>query len=220
LGLFLASVVGSGNALTESQIIDEMIHLLNGAHFTIATSLTWALVELAARPTWQERLRQELSQVLLSEPLNLGHLKHLHQMTNFLKEIERIYNPSGVVLLRGVVKEFNYAGYRIPPGWVVIVAQGLTHRLPDIYKEPERFDPDRFAPPNEEDKKHPFALIGFGGGEHICIGMEFAKMEMKIFLATLLQGYNWSITPKYQDMDSWKFPFQSEKALQLYLTTQ
>lgn len=217
LGLFLASVDEEGNALAESQIIDEMIHLLNGAHFTTATSLTWALVELGARPEWRERLRQELERVLLSKPLNLGHLKQLTQMTYFLKEVERVYNPAGVVLFRGVIKEFEYAGYRIPPGWGVIVAQGLTHRLPELYVEPDVFDPDRFAPPREEDKKHPFALIGFGGGEHTCIGMEFANMEMKLFLATLLRHYDWSIMPEYQKIFPAKLPFRVEKVLQARL---
>lgn len=212
LGLFLASVDAEGNVLTD-QIIDETIHLLNGAHFTTATALTWAIVELAALTEWRSRLRQELSQVWQNEPLNLGHLKHLTQMTNFLKEVERVYNPSGVVLFRGVVKEFDCAGYRIPPGWGVIVAQGLTHQAPDIYTDPALFDPDRFAPPREEDRKHPFALIGFGGGEHVCIGIEFAKMEMKIFLANLLRHYDWSVTPEYQQMESKKFPFQAEKGL-------
>ncbi|MDF5717285.1 MAG: cytochrome P450 [Rhizonema sp. NSF051] len=217
LGLFLASVDEQGNALAESQIIDETIHLLNGAHFTTATSLTWTLVELGARPEWRERLRQELERVLGDETLNLGHLKQLNQMTYFLKEVERFYNPAGVVLLRGVVKELEYAGYCIPPGWGIIVAQGLTHRLPEIYTAPETFDPDRFSPLREEDKKHPFALIGFGGGEHTCIGMEFANMEMKIFLATLLRHYDWDVTPKYEAGVSQKFPFQAERELQAHL---
>lgn len=90
------------------------------------------------------------------EPLNLGHLKQLNQMTYFLKEIERLYNPAGIVLFRGVVKEIEYAGYCIPPGWVVIVAQGLTHRMSEIYTNPESFYPERFAPPREEDKKDSF----------------------------------------------------------------
>lgn len=218
LGLFLAAVDQQGNALAESQIIDELIHLLNGAHFTTATSLTWAVVELAARPQWREKLRQELAQVLGNEPLNLRHLKQLHQMTYFLQEIERFYNPAGVVLFRGVVKELEYAGYRIPPGWVVIVAQALTHRLPEIYLNPEHFNPERFAPPRCEDKKVSFALIGFGGGEHVCIGMEFALMEMRIFLATLLQQANWIVTPEYETITSTQPPFKVEGKLQAHLT--
>jgi retinoid hydroxylase len=219
LGLFIAAVDEEGNALAQSQIIDELIHLLNAAHFTTATSLTWAMVELARCSQWRNKLRQELTQVVGDEPLNLGHLKQLNQMTYFLKEIERLYNPAGVILLRGVVKEIEYAGYCIPPGWVIIIAQGLTHRLSEIYTNPESFDPERFAPPREEDKKYPFALIGFGGGEHICIGMEFAKMEMKIFLATLLQRYDWNVTPEYKTINYQQPPFQVEKKLQAQLKT-
>ncbi|MFN6526383.1 cytochrome P450 [Nostoc sp. ChiSLP03a] len=219
LGLFLAALDEDGNALAQSQIVDELIHLLNAAHFTTATSLTWAMVELAARPQWRDRLRQELREVVKDEPLNLGHLKQLNQMTYFFKEIERLYNPAGVVLFRGVVKEIEYAGYRIPPGWVVIVAQGLTHRMSEIYTNPESFDPERFAPPREEDKKDSFALIGFGGGEHTCIGIEFAKMEMKIFLATLLQRYDWKVTPEYQPNNYYQLPFQVEGKLQAQVTS-
>lgn len=218
LGLFLASVDEAGNALSTSQVIDELIHLINGAHFTTATSLTWAIVELAGRPEWRMRLQQELAEVAGEEPLSLGQLKHLNHMTCFLKEIERFYNPSGVVLFRGVVKEIDYAGYRIPPGWTVIVAQGLTHRLPDVYTDPNCFDPERFASHREEDKKVPFALIGFGGGEHVCIGMEFAKMEMKIFLATLLRHYDWTVTPDYSTITSAAVPPSVERKLQTRIT--
>jgi retinoid hydroxylase len=218
LSMFLTSVDESGNALSTFQVIDELIHLINGAHFTTATALTWAVVELAARPEWRIKLQQELTEVTLEEPLNVGHLKRLNYMTYFLKEIERFYNPSGVVLLRGVVKEINYAGYRIPPGWTLIVAQGLTHRLPEIYTDPNSFDPERFAPHREEDKKLPFALIGFGGGEHVCIGMEFAKMEMKIFLATLLHHYDWKVSPDYSTITKAAVPPSVERKLQTQIT--
>ncbi len=202
LGLFLTSADQVGNTLTDDQIIDELIHLINGAHFTISTSLTWSLVELAARSELRAKLRQELQQVTVGSSLCLEHLKKLNQMNYFLKEIERVYNPAGVFLFRGVVKEIEYAGYSIPPGWGIIVAQALTHKLPTLYANPEKFDPERFAPPREEDKKEPYGLIGFGAGEHICIGMEFAKMEMKIVLAKLLSDYEWTVEPKYAEISS------------------
>ena len=200
LGLFLASVDQENNALTTDQIIDELVHLLNGAHFTTSTALTWAMFELSARPEWQTKLQAELMQVTQGKPLTLEHLKQLNQMTNFLKEIERMYNPSGVAVFRGVVKPLEYGGYRIPVGWNVIVAQAITHYLPEIYSHPSQFDPERFAPPREEDKKYPYSLIGFGGGEHVCIGIEFGKMQMKLFLSTLLLQYRFEVTPQYSQI--------------------
>jgi cytochrome P450 len=97
--------------------------------------------------------------------------------------------------------------------WGVIVAQGLTHRLPSLYAHPETFDPARFLAPREEDKQHPFALVGFGGGAHRCIGMEFAKMEMKIFLATLLSKYDWTVQPTYDRIASVQVPPNIERHL-------
>jgi len=98
---------------------------------------------------------------------------------------------------RGVLKDIEYAGYRIPAGWLVTISPMLTHRLPELYTDPDRFDPDRFAPPREEDKKHPLALMGFGHGSHRCLGMEFAQMEMKIVLSTLLRHCDWTVKPDY-----------------------
>ncbi len=60
---------------------------------------------------------------------------------------------------------------------------------------PDRFDPDRFAADRQEARQKPFSLIGFGGGARICIGMAFAKIEMKLVLAHLLRSYSWTILP-------------------------
>jgi retinoid hydroxylase len=89
----------------------------------------------------------------------------------------------------------------------------MTHRLPEIYQDPDTFDPDRFAPPREEDTKQPYSLIGFGGGVHSCIGVELAKMEMKIILSTLLQKYDWTVTPTVAEIAPVRKPFTMQKKL-------
>ncbi|MBW4605564.1 MAG: cytochrome P450 [Calothrix sp. FI2-JRJ7] len=101
-----------------------------------------------------ERFLEELKQVVKGE-LNIEHLRQLPQMTNFLKEIERLYPPTSLII-RGVVKEIEYAGYPIEPGWTIIISQLVTHRLPEIYTNSEQFDPDRFALGRKEDKKSRF----------------------------------------------------------------
>ena len=128
-----------------------------------------------------------------NEPLKLSHLSQFTQLNNVLKEIERLYPPV-LGFSRGVVKDIEYNGYKIPAGWYIIVPAMLTHRLEEIYANPHSFDPDRFASPREEDKKHPLALVGFGIGNHSCLGREFAKMEMKIILSTILRNYDWQVT--------------------------
>ncbi|CAA9425054.1 hypothetical protein AVDCRST_MAG94-7228 [uncultured Leptolyngbya sp.] len=213
LGLFLSAVDGQGESLPRAQIIDELLHLVNGAHFTTATALTWALVELAARPEWRQRLRYELKEVIGEGPIQVTHLRQLTQMSWFLKEIERFYSPAGAVIFRGVREEFNFADYRIPAGWLVVVSPFVTHRMSELFAEPGCFNPDRFAPPREEDRKDSFTLVGFGAGPHVCIGREFALMELKIAISILLTRFEWSITPDDSAVTPLFFPARARDRL-------
>jgi cytochrome P450 len=88
----------------------------------------------------------------------------------------------------------------------VVISPFVTHRVSALFAEPDRFDPDRFAPPREEDRKDPFALVGFGAGPHVCIGREFALMELKIALSILLKHYQWSVTPAESAVTPLFFP--------------
>jgi cytochrome P450 len=72
------------------------------------------------------------------------------------------------------------------------------HRLPSIFAEPDRFDPDRFAPPREEDKKHPYALVTFGGGPRTCIGVNMAQVEVRALTAHVLRRYTISPDPQHR----------------------
>jgi retinoid hydroxylase len=195
LGLFLASVTEDGNSLSDTEIIDQLLMVLFAGHENPAALISWLLFELDANPEWKERLQAEQAKVLGDKPLELSHLKQMTELGYALKEVERLYPPVQN-MSRGVLKDIEYDGYRIPAGWMVDVSALLTHRLPELYAEPDRFDPDRFAPPREEDKQHPFALVGFGSGPHVCLGYQFAQMEMKIFMSLLLRNYDWQITPE------------------------
>jgi cytochrome P450 len=213
LGLLLLAKDEEGNTLTEPEIIDRALMLLWAGQDNPAMLLCWILFELSAHPEWRDRLRAELAEVVGDEPLSLSHLPKLVQMGWVLKEAERLYPPV-FGMSRGVIKDIEFAGYRIPAGWKVDISPMLTHRLPEIYPEPDRFDPLRFAPPREEDKKHPFSLIGFGSGPHSCIGAEFARMEMKIFLAELLRKYDWKVTPEPKAIAPIRQPSKVQETLQ------
>jgi cytochrome P450 len=91
---------------------------------------------------------------------------------------------------RGVVSDFEFGGYHVPAGVQARYSIVGGHWLPSIFANPERFDPDRFAPPREEDKKVPYSLIPFGGGQRICIGVNFAQVEIKALAAHVLRTYD------------------------------
>jgi cytochrome P450 len=218
LGLLLAAEDEEGNHLSETEVINQALLLLFAGHETTATLLSWLLFELGSHPEWRDRLRLEQAEVVGNEPLSLSHLKQFPQLTYALKEAERLYPPV-YSIPRGVVKDIEYAGYHIPAGWYVDVSPMLTHHLPELYPNPELFDPDRFAPPREEDKKHPFALIGFGSGPHSCLGFEFAQMEMKIILSTLLRHYDWTVTPEREAIAPVRQPSKIQDSLRAHITS-
>jgi retinoid hydroxylase len=212
LSLLLNTVDEEGNKFTETQVINQAIGFLFAGHETTSSLMSWLLFELGNCPEWRQKLRDECQQVMGEEPITMTHLRQLPNMTNVITEGERLYPPASM-LSRMAVEDIEYDGYLIPAGWHVFVFPMLTHRMSEIYREPDLFDPDRFAPPREEDKKQPYSLIGFGGGMHSCIGVELAKMEMKIILSTLLQKYDWTVTPTTAEISPVRRPLTMQKQL-------
>ena len=82
----------------------------------------------------------------------------------------------------------------MPAGSMAMVSPAVSHRLPNIFANPEHFYPDRFAPPACEDRQHRYALIGFGGGKHACMGKNFAYMQLKAIWTVLLDRFDFSLS--------------------------
>ncbi len=94
--------------------------------------------------------------------------------------------------------EFN--SYSIPQGWFILYQIGKTHQDGRVYAHPEQFDPGRFEAQRAEDKAKPYSYVPFGGGVRECLGKEFAKLEMKLFVVQLLREYEWELLPN-QNLD-------------------
>ena len=209
LSLLLSVHDEDGQSLTNTEVVLQVLQLLLGGHETMAKLLVWLFFELAGNPQWKQKLREEQRQFTQDSQLSIAVLRQLKQMEYVLMEVERLYPPI-YMIPRGVVSEVDYAGYRLPPGWLVLLSPLLTHRMPDYYTDPDCFDPERFAPPRKEHKKHPFAFIAFGGGSHKCLGDQLAPLELKIILSTLLRYYDWEVKPSYQEIAP---VYQAEKAV-------
>jgi cytochrome P450 len=182
-----------GQSLSDEQILAHVNILLVAGHETTTTLAAQGLHKLALHPEWRIRLEAELARLRESgadEDGELGPdaLRAAHDLDNFVKETGRLYPPV-LNVPRGVVKDFEFAGYHVPAGTPVRLALAAGHLLPDVFADPERFDPDRFAPPREEDRR-PYALVTFGGGPRICIGIIFAQVEVKALLAHVLARYD------------------------------
>jgi cytochrome P450 len=193
LGLMLGARDQDGIGFTDDELVDEMLVLLWAGHDTITSLLTWVFYELLHHPEYVMQAREEAQQVAGGGLILPAHLKQLPRIDRVLREAERLHPPAPGGF-RSVVEEFSYGGYRIPAGWTVMYSSVFTHHMPELWSDPARFDPDRFAPPREEGRK-PFHLIGFGGGPRICIGLAFAQMQMRVVLAYLLQTVEFELLP-------------------------
>lgn len=98
---------------------------------------------------------------------------------------------------RRAVQDTEVLGHYIPAGAMVQVSPVINHFSPDIWTNPDDFDPDRFAEHRREDKTHRYAWIPFGGGVHKCIGMHFGTLEVKTLLHEMLRTYKWSVPAGY-----------------------
>lgn len=216
LDILMGVVDEEGNVLTNKEITTQILQFLFGGHETTARLLCWALITLANHIEWKDKLRHEQVEVTNNSFLSISKLKQLFKLKCFLKEVERIYPPT-YFIPRGVIEDIEINGYKIPAGWFVMLSPLLTHRLPSFYHQPNTFKPERFLPPREEDKKHPFSLIGFGGGAHRCLGYELAQVEMKIILSKILHNYEWSFLPENSIYEPVLQPSKVEKVLKIQL---
>jgi retinoid hydroxylase len=194
LGLLMAARDESGDALSEDDLVEQAMILMFAGHETTTSMLTSFLDALHRHPETRERLVTEQRAVVADGPLELDHVKRFEFLDCVLKEVERLWPPI-CLLQRGVVADVEHAGFRLPAGTSVMFSPWTTHRLPELFAEPDRFDPERFAAPRREDRAVPYALIGFGGGPRLCIGEAFAKMEAKVVASVLLRDYRWTLDP-------------------------
>jgi retinoid hydroxylase len=199
LGMLVRARDDQGNALSDEQLIAHTNILLVAGHETSTSLSAWLLYLLSQHPGYAQRVLNEQDALLArdAEP-TLEVIKRMKLLEHALSEAERLYPPvsNGP---RGVLEDFEFGGYHVPAGTHVFYSIAGAHRIPTIFADPELFDPDRFAPPREEHKT-PYALVGFGGGPRICIGINFAQVEIKALISHLLRNYQLELVSGQQIM--------------------
>ncbi|HEX5416954.1 MAG TPA: cytochrome P450 [Chloroflexota bacterium] len=189
LGMLVAARDDDGQPLSLEQILAHVKILLVAGHETTTTLGSWTLYQLASRPEWKARVLAELaaSAPATDVALDFDTLRGLKLLDAFIREVGRLNAPV-LMLPRGVVSDFEFGGYAVPAGAKVRLAIGAGHRLARVFANPDAFDPDRFGPERDEDKKTPYGLVTFGGGPRVCIGMSFAQLEVKALVAHVLRA--------------------------------
>lgn len=181
----------SNLTLSEDEILGHA-HLIFGAgHETSATALTWTLFLLSQHPHVASNLLDELQHELQGDAPTVKQLEHLPLLDQVIQESMRVLPPlpwNG----RVTSQPTELGGYRLPTGTEVLVSIYQTHHMPDLYSEPEVFNPRRW----ETMTRNTFEYNPFSSGPRSCIGAAFAKLEIKIVLAMLLQRYRLQCIPQ------------------------
>jgi cytochrome P450 len=186
-----------GNSFSDTDIVNHMIFLMMAAHDTTTSTMTTMAHQMAANPEWQERARDESGR-LGDGLLDIEALEKLETLDLIMNESLRMVTPLPFNM-RQTVRDTELCGYYVPAGTNVVTWPGTNHRLPELWTDPDKFDPDRFAEPRAEHKKHRHAFTPFGGGAHKCIGMMFGQLEVKTVMHRLLRRYRLELVrPNYQ----------------------
>lgn len=203
LGFFTRETLENGEYFSDEDIVRHMNFLVFAAHDTTTASIINVLYQLALNPDWQERVRkscQDFAEANNKTALSYDDLEAITDLEHTMLEAQRLH-PSVPLAVRRTIREVELEGQRIPAHTKIWLPYFAFYRSAEWWKEPEKFDPDRFGPGREEHKAHSFLFIPFGGGAHKCIGMHFAKIQVKCFLFQFIQRYRFSVPEGY---DPWE----------------
>ncbi len=183
----------SGAPMGERELIDEIMTLVVAGHETTASGLNWTWYLLSRHPQVEARLHAEIDAAPEMPAPSLTQTEALHYTRQVIDESLRLY-PPGWVLSRRTIAADQLGGYSVPAGTNVLLPLYLLHRHPHFWKNPEAFDPERFAPAHEAERPR-FAYMPFAAGPRHCIGESFALYEMLVHLYKVARRYRLRYVP-------------------------
>ncbi len=183
----LAEDADDGGRMSDKQIRDEVMTFILAGHETTSNHLSWTLYLLSKHPEIRRRLEREIDAGVDGKTPTIDEVRELEFLEDVIDESLRLYPPAWTVE-REPKEDDEIAGYHIPAGSIVSVGPYFVHHNPDVWDNPEGFDPDRFGDDGRR-PDHRYAHFPFGGGPRMCVGADFAILESKLILAAILRRY-------------------------------
>jgi cytochrome P450 len=186
-----------GSPMTERQLHEEILGMLQQGHDTVGEALAWLWYLLSLHPQAERRLFDEIDSVIGSRVPVAADLPRLTYANMVLQEAMRLYPPVWVIP-RDAINEDRIGSFPIPAGSTILLSPYLTHRHPDVWDNPEAFDPDRFQPGRcQERPRH--AYFPFGGGPRLCMGADMATMEMLLIVVMVAQRFRLALVAGHRE---------------------
>ena len=188
----------TGEGMTDQQLRDESLILFVAGHETSANALAWTWYLLSHHPDIEAKILEEASSVLENRLVDFAAIPQLQYTKRVLQEAMRLYPPAWI-MDRVPLTDDHAGGVDLPKNQIVNIFIYGSHRNPKYWKNPEHFDPERFT--KEAIKERPaFSYFPFGGGPRLCIGQQFAYMEMQLVLAEMIRVFEMELVDN-QDID-------------------
>ena len=177
LGMLIAARDrSSGKEMSERQLINEIMTLIVAGHETTASTLSWTWYLLSQHPEVEQKLDAAVAGS--SRLPSFNELSQYTYLGQVIEEVLRLY-PAGWLMTRRALNDDRIGGYSISGGAEVYISPYIIQRHPDLWAEPDRFNPDRFAAA-QASSRHPLAMMAFSAGPRNCIGEQLARLEMAI----------------------------------------
>lgn len=185
----MLEIAENNPSFTDEDIVDEACTFMLAGQDSVGASLAFCLFLLARNSECQQKCVDELDTIFQGNdrPPNMKDIREMRYLEQCIKETLRLY-PSVPMIARNISEDMCIDGHIIPANNNVFIFPFATHRMPDIYPNPDKFDPDRFSPEQSE-KRHPYAFIPFSAGPRNCIGYKFAYIELKTIISTVLRSF-------------------------------
>ncbi|MBE9059753.1 cytochrome P450 [cf. Phormidesmis sp. LEGE 11477] len=180
----------TGDGLSEDELLGHVGSIFAAGHETTSLALGWTMLLLSQHPQIAADLLDELTAVLQGEAPRIDQLDQLPLLDGVIKESLRLI-PSVPFTWRYNNQPIELGGHLLPVGTEVYCSIYATHHMPELYPQPQKFDPSRW----EHIQPDTWEYMPFHAGSRMCIGAAFAKMELKVVLAMLLQRYRLELVP-------------------------
>ena len=195
LSLLMQARDEDGGTYADRELRDQLMTLLFAGHDTTTSTITFLFYELARHPGSLAKVMEEQERVLGDREPEAADVtgEALPELEMALDETLRLYPPAWIGPRRSI-EPFEFGGYRIPGGVPVSYCSWASHRVPEVFPEPEAFVPERFTP--EAKAALPKgAYVPFGGGSRTCVGMRFGQMEIRTIASLILRRFRLAQLP-------------------------